>query len=242
MEMKAKQAAPRIVRSALQISLSAEDVLEGQGIDPERARPGLIASAEDVVDGISDLLDPGVVYNVFSVEDFHHQTIELEGGAAFEGPLVARALAGAEKVALAVCTVGSALEERVKELFSEDPVRAMAMDGAGVAALRKVSEPVIEDVREMAARHDWGSGMRAQPGQEGWPIRQQRVIFEVLPTDEIGVWLTDSCLMIPRKSVSFAIGMGPDMRPDAVACDFCSKRDRCPWRVEASAEAFAPHP
>jgi hypothetical protein len=79
--------------------------------------------------------------------------------------------------------------------------------------------------------------MRAQPGQEGRAIWQQRVIFERLPTDEIGVRLTDSCLMIPRKSVSFVIGLGPQMRPDAVACDFCSERERCLWRVKAEVSA-----
>jgi hypothetical protein len=108
----------------------------------------------------------------------------------------------------------------------------MALDGAGVAALGVVSDAVIAEVREIAENHQWGSGMRAQPGQEGWPIQQQKVLFECLNTDGIGVSLTNSYLMIPRKSVSFVIGMGPDMRPDAVACDFCSKRNRCPWRVE----------
>jgi hypothetical protein len=216
----------------IRIALDAADVLRGQGIDPQRAGPGLVASAEEVVDDLPSLLDPGAVYEVLSVRGFHHKTIELEGGATFEGPLVARALAGAEKVALAVCTIGPALEERTKQLFADDPVRAMALDGAGVAALRQVSDAIIGNVRESAVKHGWGSGMRAQPGQEGWSIWQQRVIFEHLPVDEIGVSLTESCLMIPRKSVSFVIGMGPDMRPDAVACDFCSKRHRCSWRVE----------
>ncbi len=232
MKTRMKSAARRISIDTDQISLDAEDVLRGQGIDPERAGPGLIASAEEVTNDLSPLLDLGAVYDVLSVKSFHHKTVELEGGATFEGTLVARALAGAEKVALAVCTIGSALEERMQQLFAEDPVRAMALDGAGVAALGKVSDAVIADVCEIAEDHHWGSGMRAQPGQEGWSIWQQKVIFEYLPTVEIGVTLTDSCLMIPRKSVSFVIGMGPHMRPDAVACDFCSKRDRCPWRVE----------
>jgi hypothetical protein len=231
--METKALGRRIELSSGQIPLDAEDVLRGQGIDPKRARPGLVIPAEAVAGGLSDLLAPQAIYDVLSVRDFHHRTIELQGGAVFEGPLAARALAGAEKVALAVCTIGPALENHVKEIFSEDPVRAMALDGAGVASLRKVSEAVIAEVRDIAAKRGWGFGMRAQPGQEGWSIRQQRVIFEHLPANEIGVHLTESCLMIPRKSVSFVIGVGPDMRPDAVACDFCSKRDRCPWRVEA---------
>ena len=222
----------RIIRN-ITIGLDIGDILRGQGIDPDRARSALVASAEEVVDELSDLLDPNVVYGILSVRDFHHQTVELEGGAAFEGLLVARALAGAEKVALAVCTIGPGLEEQMQQLFSDDPMRAMALDGAGVAALRKLSDLIIAEVDEIAVQHGWGRGMRALPGQEGWSIWEQKVLFEHLPTADIGVRLTDSCLMIPRKSVSFVIGMGPDMRPDAVACDFCSKRDRCPWRVEA---------
>ncbi len=219
------------------LALTVEDVLRGQGIAPDRARSGLLASAQEILDAVPDLLDPAAVYDVVSVAGFHHQTIELEDGDAFEGPLAARALAGAEKVALAVCTVGPTLEARMSQLFAEDPVGAMALDGAGTAALRKISDTVIEELREIAAGHDWGLGMRAQPGQEGWSIWQQRVVFDHLSTEEIGVHLTESCLMIPRKSVSFVIGMGPHMRPDAVACDFCSKRDRCPWRVTAEMTA-----
>jgi hypothetical protein len=215
------------------ISLDAEDVLEGQGIDPGRARSAIVDAAQEILAALPDLLGPAAVYDVFPVRSFHHKTIELNGGGAFEGPLVARALAGAEKVAVAICTIGPALEERMNQLFAEDPVKAMALDGAGVSALREISRVVVDEVREIAVDHGWGWGMRAQPGQEGWSIWQQRVIFEHLPADEIRVRLTDSCLMIPRKSVSFVIGMGPHMRPDAVACDYCSKRARCPWRVEA---------
>lgn len=242
METEVRRATRTLHKDDIPFSLDAADVLIGQGIEPSRARHGLVSSAEDVLDDLPGLLDLGAVYDVVPVRDFHHQTVELEGGAAFEGPLVARALAGAEKAALAVCTIGPALEERMDQLFSEDPVRAMALDGAGVAALREVSDAVIADVRGIASSQGWGSGMRAQPGQEGWSIRQQKVVFAHLPTDEIGVRLTDSYLMIPRKSVSFVIGMGPDMRPDAVACDFCSKRERCPWRVEASEQSPEPAP
>ncbi len=214
-------------------SLGARDVLEGQGIDPARASPALEAAAEEVIEEAQSLLEPAAVREVVGVRDFHHQTIELDGDAAFEGPLAARALAGSMEVSLAVCTIGAALEARVQALFSEDPVRAMALDGAGIAALRQVSGAVVRRIREEAATKGWGSGMRAQPGQEGWSIRQQAVLFDLVPAERIGVRLTESALMIPQRSVSMVIGMGPDMRPDAVACDFCSKRKRCAWRIRA---------
>ncbi len=213
--------------------LDARAVLEGQGIDPDRAGPALTTSAETVIEEARALIHPGSVGIVRPVTDFHHQTVVLDGGAVFKGPLASRALAGSREVAMAVCTLGPTLESRVREMFEEDPVRALALDGAGVAALRRVSESVVRRIREQASSKGWGSGMRAQPGQEGWSIRQQQVIFDLVPAERIGVSLTESSLMIPQKSVSLVIGMGPDMRPDGVACDFCSKRGRCPWRIRA---------
>ena len=213
-------------------SLDAERVLQGQGIDPSRVRRDIAAVAQDVLEEAQELLAPVAMYTIVPVRDFHHQTVELDGGVAFEGPLVARALAGATQVALAVHTIGPALEQRVDELFRAEPVRAMALDGAGIAGLGEISKRVVARIRAEASARGLGSGMRACPGQEGWSIWQQRVLFGLLPAEQIGVRLSDSCLMLPRKSGSFVVGLGSEMRPGAVTCDFCSKRNRCQWRVK----------
>ena len=213
-------------------TLEVAHVLRGQGVDPDRARPRVVAAARGVLDEAQSLLAPAALYTVLPVRDFQHQRVTLEGGAVFTGTLVARALAGATQVYLAVCTIGPALEERMDALFAAgDPVRAMALDGAGTAALGEVSGTVVARLRADASARGLGAGMRASPGQEGWPIEQQRVFFSLITAEEIGVCLTKSCLMLPRKTVSFVIGVGPEMRPDAVTCDFCSKRERCPWRM-----------
>jgi hypothetical protein len=219
-----------------QISLDVDQVLEGQGIPPSRASGPLLAAAQDVIDEAQGLVAPAALYTIIPVRHFEHREIVLENGATFSGSLMARALAGATEVALAVCTVGPALEERMAALFTEgDSVRALALEGAGIAAIRQVANSVGVGICDAATSRGLSVGMRANPGQEGWPIQQQRVLFGLIPADEIGVRLTPSCLMLPRKSVSFAMGLGPEMRADAVPCDFCSKRERCDWnRATAS--------
>ncbi len=213
------------------LSLEVEHVLRGQGIDPDRARPDVVVAARGVLDEAQSLLAPAALYAILPMRDFQHQRVTLDGGAIFEGPLVARALAGATQVAFAVCTIGPALDERVTALFAEDPVRALALDGAGTAAVGEVTRMVRARICGKASLRELGAGMRASPGQEGWQLEQQRVLFSLVPAEEIGVRLTESCLMLPRKSISFVVGLGPEMRPDAVTCDFCSKRERCAWRV-----------
>jgi len=48
-------------------------------------------------------------------------------------------------------------------------------------------------------------GKRFAPGYKGWDVSGQKLIFSVLPAAEIGVRLTESFMMIPRKSYSFRI-------------------------------------
>jgi len=214
-----------------EISIRIEHVLEGQGIPPSRASTPLLAAAHNVIDEAQELVAPAALYAILPVRHFEHQQIVLENGASFSGSLMARALAGATEVALAVCTIGPALDERMAALFAEgDAVRALALEGAGIAAVRQVVNTTGVQVCDAATARGLSVGMRANPGQEGWSIKQQRVLFGLIPAEEIGVRLTSSCLMLPRKSVSFAMGFGPEMRADAVPCDFCSKRERCDWR------------
>ncbi len=211
--------------------LSVNDVLKGQGIDPERASERLHETAESVIEEAHSLIKPAAIYAVAEVLDFEHRTIRFEGGH-FEGGLVAKALVGAEHLYIALCTIGDALEKRVEEMMSENPVKAIALDGAGISALRHVSNTVEDVISADACNLKMDLGMRAQPGQEGWPIEQQRQVFSVLPAEKIGLRLTESCLMLPRKSVSFVIPRGKDLVNGVSPCDFCSKRNRCDWRKD----------
>ncbi len=213
----------------LQVTLKKEHILKGQGIDPEKASPLLTRVATDVLNEANSLLEPAALYGYLPVEDFQHEQIVFPGGT-FSGPLVARAFAGASRLYLVLCTIGPALEKRVAELMAANMMQAMALDGAGTAAVGEVSRQVMERIAATAKKDGLTAGMKANPGQEGWPIEQQRTFFDLVPADKIGVRLTESCLMLPRKSVSFVIGCGENMSADNVPCDFCSKRDRCQWR------------
>ena len=215
-----------------QIELGVEHILRGQGIDPERATAVLTKIASDVLDEAKSLLRPAALFGSVPVSDFQQDRITFDGGF-FAGPLVAKAFAGADSLVLALCTIGKELEERIAGLMGTDMMRAMALDGAGTAAVGEVSRLIREQISSSAESAGLKAGMKANPGQEGWPIEQQRTLFNIIPAGEIGVELTDSCLMIPRKSVSFAIGIGGGMCSDVVSCEFCSKRGYCQWRSES---------
>ncbi len=216
------------------IEITATDVLKGQGIDPERASERLVNTAESILAEAMSLVEPAAMYTLLEVKNFEHRKIDFVGGS-FEGSLVGKAFAGAEHLYLAVCTIGETLEKKVEELMNENPLAAVTLDGAGIAAIGCVSKAVEDIISKETCELNLSLGMRAQPGQEGWPIEQQRQVFSILPAEKIGMKLTESCLMLPRKSVSFVIPRGKELSNSVVPCDFCSKRNRCDWKKEKQA-------
>jgi hypothetical protein len=61
-----------------------------------------------------------------------------------------------------------------------------------------------------------------------WPLREQRPLFALLGDTEalVGVRLTDSCLMLPNKSVS---GIRFPTEKHFESCQLCPRPD-CPGR------------
>jgi hypothetical protein len=109
-------------------------------------------------------------------------------------------------VALAVCTIGPALEERVRELTAEgDQARAVILDAIGSAAAEGVADRCNLRICREALRENLRPDRRCSPGYGHWALPEQRWLFGLLGPDEIGVSLGESCMMTPRKSVSIAV-------------------------------------
>jgi hypothetical protein len=118
---------------------------------------------------------------------------------------------GAEKVALCISTIGPDLEKDIKELMSDNEMlRALILDSLGSEAAEEVAIQSDRILAEKAREMDLWPSKRFSPGYGKWDIQEQRYVFSVLPGESIGVRLTESCMMIPRKSVSFRINFYKD--------------------------------
>ena len=112
----------------------------------------------------------------------------------------------AEKAALCLCTIGPELERTVTRLMSDgDMLRGLVLDWLGSEAVASVSKQAEAWLKKEGPALGLWPGKRFAPGYKGWDVSGQKLIFSVLPAAEIGVQLTESFMMIPRKSYSFRI-------------------------------------
>jgi len=134
-------------------------------------------------------------------------------------PLVARDLV------IGLVTIGGALEAAASSrLAGGEATAALVLDACGSAAVEEAADRLgaaivhagtgIDDAPEPLA-DPAALGCRVSPGYGRWALAAQPALFARLPHAALGVRLEPSLLMVPRKSISFAMWLGADARPIA---------------------------
>ena len=138
------------------------------------------------------------------------------------GKIIERQLKGAEAYAFFICTAGveyEAFQERLKK--EGDMVRVFIADALGSVIAEKAADQMEQSLQENIDKLGWHYTNRFSPGYCGWHVSQQQLLFPLFKGETCGVKLTESSLMLPIKSVSGIIGLGPNVRHLDYTCGLC---------------------
>jgi hypothetical protein len=118
-------------------------------------------------------------------------------------------------LAVAIVTIGDALEQRVAELWEarELPLAAM-LDSVGSGAVESLAEYVNDLLCQEGIARGVKVTNRISPGYGAWDVVEQPLLFRLCPGTPIGVQLNAACFMTPEKSISLLVGAGPQARVD----------------------------
>jgi len=225
----------------ISISLTPEYVLEEQcRRRGEAVRPWMEDVVKEALEVGQTLFAPAAIYDEFPVHDVADGQVYL-GTHGSDDPAWARLIVGpkadlvapADRVMVSVLTIGPSLERRVHELQATgENLLAYMLDAVGVLALGAVGESLRCMAEERAAELGWGVSPALSPGSlVGWSLSGQRELVALLPIEKIGVQLNDYCVLMPHKSASVLIGLGPGYESNHVGsvCRYCALADSC-WR------------
>ena len=187
---------------------------------------------DDYAEHAHYLINPLYSYVIKNVEWARGSMALIEGSIIFKSQVIAQLLEHCNQVAILLVTIGKYLEETTSKLARDGlMLQATVLDAIGSDAVEKVADFVQGRVKEIAEAKGLFISRRFSPGYCDWNIGQQRMIFHALTGNTVGVRLTGECLMIPQKSISGIIGIGPsyDNVENYNPCKFCNKQD-CPGR------------
>jgi len=185
----------------------------------------------EYVENACHLIEPSYSYVVRDIKFVQGSLVIIETSIIFESESIARLLEQCEEVAVFTLTIGGHLEETVVQLAEDGLIlQAAVLDAIGSVAAETVADFIQDRVSEAARAHGLSISRRFSPGYCDWNIDQQEMVFRAMNGDSGGVRLTEGCLMLPRKSVSGIIGIGPSGVENYNPCKTCDKHDSCPWR------------
>lgn len=182
----------------------------------------------------ASLVEPRGIYDVFPVAIVEEKRLLMENGQFFNSEYLCKLFNGVEKVIVMCCTIGPALENKVKELNKKgDIIRSFLLDMYGAVAVSNALKNMYQEISENYK--GYGFTIHMEPGQLDWNISQQQIVFNLITPEAIGVSLNDNFLMTPLKSVTGVFGVGaPDkVKKGNFACSVCPKRKKCTFRHEA---------
>jgi hypothetical protein len=221
------------------LSLKAREVLRREGFrEYSKARPEINSILLELLASVkrAHLLEPIVVYEIYSATEISHNQISLEGNAVVPGSLLPFFLPEAKELAVVVGTIGPKLEKQVTDYSAQgEPLRSVLLDGIGSAAVDSLTQEVCKVIAGEASSHGYQASSPISPGMPELPITAQWQLFEMVSAWEIGVSLTSLGIMVPRKSASMVMGIGPEMKTWAPVeiCARCHLRETCPYRIHS---------
>jgi hypothetical protein len=187
---------------------------------------------QSLISAAHSMMTAKAVYKVSYIETKAEDSVMIDG-VRFRSKVLRKHLDKVERVFPYVVTIGKGVEDLEKT--SGDALEKYYLDLIGNAAVVKARDHLKS---RLANRYGLGGLSYLGPGQlKDWPLEEQKPLFSLLGDVEraVGVTLSDSLLMIPRKSLS---GIYFPTEIPFMACQLCPK-ESCPSRKARYDERLA---
>jgi hypothetical protein len=136
------------------------------------------------------------------------QTV-LDGGYSFSGRALSHMLAGSTQVLLMGATAGPLIVKAISEAASsQDLTRAVVLDAAASEMTDAALDWIMSYMnQELMRRSLTLTRRRFSAGYGDFSLENQKTLYDLLRMDIIGVAITQSCMLIPEKSVTAIAGI-----------------------------------
>ena len=174
---------------------------------------------------------PRFVQRICAIEK--NGSIRLKDTALeLSGKAVAALLSECELCAIFCATIGNDIEAQIRKWQTKDIAFAAMLDACASCAVESLCDGI-----EAALQAEYGAKAyfitdRFSPGYGDLPLSIQRDFCSTLDsTRKIGVSVSDSSLMTPRKTVTALIGISDKAQKHRnMGCDSCLKINDCKFR------------
>ena len=190
----------------------------------------IAALADECEQRLLEEINPGYVYRVFDIEETDGGVSAVGTPLVFAGNDIKGHLSGCSKCVIMCVTLSLGADKVIRGYESSAMEKAVVTDCLASAAIEQVCDIAEREIQ--AAVGEYHYTWRFSPGYGDFPLDIQPQILDVLQAQKrIGVTVTDSLILIPRKSVTAVMGISEsEISKGRRGCGCCNMREKCEFR------------
>ena len=165
----------------------------------------LLALIDSCCDEVNRCVNPKTLHRIFDCAA-DESSVKI-GGYVFSSKRLADNLKGCSRVCVVGATLGTECDRLLRTYSSTDITKTAVLQ----ACLASKIEEVCDSLEDKLRAEGLTLRQRYSPGYFDLDISENKKIFELIDlTKRIGLAITDTCQMVPTKSVTAFIGIEND--------------------------------
>lgn len=192
------------------------------------------------IDITREIINPRFIFRKYKIKKLKLSEVKsevyLEGAnLTLQSEDIYNLLLECDECILMSATLGLEIEREIRKLTYTDLTKGIIIDACATTAIEEVCDIVQDNIAKKLLKEDKYITYRYSPGYGDLSIEKNVDINNLLNSQkEIGLTVTNSGIMIPRKSVVALIGVSRKGTTNTKkSCDNCSNRYNCDYNKEA---------
>lgn len=177
-------------------------------------------------------IQPRYIYQIFDITHLEDCISVDNTNLKLYGNDIKNHLNGCDKAILMCATISSNVDRVIRMAEISDMAKALILDVLSSVAIENVCNQVDSIIKEEYPQYyqTW----RFSAGYGDFPIDIQRDFLNVLNAPKkIGLCVTDTNIMTPRKSVTAVMGLSENpIEKKRLGCASCNMREVCQYRAK----------
>lgn len=196
------------------------------------------AEIDQLMIEVQEIANPRYVFLIFDCEvnEADLSVTVMGTDLILTGSSIYKHLKYAKKVVLLAATLGIEVERQIRKYELVDLSKGLILDSCCTEYVEKICDLAECEIEQVISREGLTMNRRFSPGYGDLPLSVQPDFLAVLEADKrLGINLSESLLMIPRKSVTAIIGLFDEEklarpRKKKINCGDCNLKQTCNYR------------
>lgn len=179
-------------------------------------------------------ITPKFVWRVFDIENALEGVEVKNASLVFKGKDIAEHLRGCERCVLLAATLGGGADGVIRTYEAGAMEKAVIADCLASVAIEQVCNAAEREIQAQLGGYNFT--WRFSPGYGDFPLDIQGDFLKVLDAGRrIGLNVSESLILLPRKSVTAVIGISEgEISKGRRGCGCCDLKGQCEYRKRGS--------